>query len=268
MSGRFHYRWFQKALAAAIRLQTRDGSNPVVTHLASGLLRELNSGDNAFLAEVEAMRQRYEQDFTRIEIHDSGAGTGFGIPRSAGTIASIAKDSAISARWGLVLYRLVTLLRPRTVLELGTNLGISAGYILAALKSNGDEGRLVSVEGDPTLAAKAAEQTERIAQGRCRVVQGRFQDVLPRLIPDMKTIDFAFIDGHHTYDATVSNLERIKPALAPNACVVLDDVATSGGVRKAWNHIRRATPGVVSLHLIRMGLLVIQGNSGRRDVHA
>ncbi|HEX9614245.1 MAG TPA: class I SAM-dependent methyltransferase [Bacteroidota bacterium] len=257
MSGTFRYRWFQEALAASVRWQIRDGSNSFPAHFASGLLRELRSDEIALLAEVEAQRRRYEEDFTRIEIHDSGSGNRFGNRRPAGTIASIAKDSAISARWGLVLYHIVTLLKPRTVLELGTNLGISAGYILAGLKSNGDEGRLVSVEGDPTLAAKAAEQADRFARGRCRVIPGRFQDVLPLLIREMKAIDFVFIDGHHTYDATLANFECIRPALSQNACVLLDDIATSGGVRRAWKHIRKAMPGAVSLHLIRMGLLMV-----------
>jgi len=53
------------------------------------------------------------------------------------------------------LYSLVRLIRPTGVLELGTGLGLSGRFIAEALVANG-RGRLVTVEPDEKLAARAA----------------------------------------------------------------------------------------------------------------
>lgn len=224
MNGSFRYRLYQRTLAAFLRWQSRGRVNPFTTGITEALVRELSPGEVRLLDSVEAMRLRYKEDFTSIDIQDSGAGNLIGRRKPRRTVASIVKSSAISPSWGIILFRLVRFLRPRSVLELGTNLGISAGYILSALTINGQDGRLVTVEGDPTLAGKAREQVDRLAPGRCRVVNARFQDVLPTLVGEMKPIDLAFIDGHHEYDATIANFEWIRPGLSEGACVLFDDV--------------------------------------------
>ena len=55
------------------------------------------------------------------------------------------------------LYALVRALKPRNVLELGTGLGLSGFFIASALKANGDEGTLMSLEPDDELAKQAVD---------------------------------------------------------------------------------------------------------------
>jgi hypothetical protein len=54
-----------------------------------------------------------------------------------------------------LLYALVRALRPRNVLELGSGLGLSGFFIASALKANGDEGTLMSIEPNKELAEQA-----------------------------------------------------------------------------------------------------------------
>lgn len=53
------------------------------------------------------------------------------------------------------LYALVRALKPRSVLELGTGLGLSGRFIAEALVANGDEGHLLTIEPDDELAEQA-----------------------------------------------------------------------------------------------------------------
>ncbi len=56
-----------------------------------------------------------------------------------------------------LLYALVRALRPRNVLELGTGLGLSAFFIASALKANGDEDYVLTLEPEADLAEQAID---------------------------------------------------------------------------------------------------------------
>ncbi len=56
-----------------------------------------------------------------------------------------------------LLYALVRATRPRNVLELGTGLGLSAFFIASALKANGDEGYVLTLEPEAELAEQATD---------------------------------------------------------------------------------------------------------------
>jgi predicted O-methyltransferase YrrM len=56
-----------------------------------------------------------------------------------------------------LLYALVRAIRPRNVLELGTGLGLSGFFIASALKANGDDGFLFTVEPNADFALAAAQ---------------------------------------------------------------------------------------------------------------
>jgi len=66
--------------------------------------------------------------------------------------------TGISVEEGELLYGLVRTTKPMTVLETGTNIGVSASYIALALKDNGLGGKLITIEHDGTVANKAREK--------------------------------------------------------------------------------------------------------------
>lgn len=134
-----------------------------------------------------------------------------------------------------VLFRLVRLLKPQRLLELGACLGVSAGYLASALVLNGS-GSLVTVEGCPALAAWAARGLEGL--GTVTVETGRFDERLPEILA-RGPLDFAFLDGHHEREATLHYFDAIAAAAADDAAIVLDDIDWSAGMRKAWLALRQ-----------------------------
>lgn len=169
--------------------------------------------------------------------------------------------AAKSAFWCGFLFRLVLERRAASILELGTNLGISAAYLATAQRLAGG-GRLVSIEGAPSLAALAREHLRQLGLEGAAVAEGRFAHVLPEVLPGAAPLDFVFVDGHHDGPATIRYFEQMRPFLAPGAVVVFDDVAWSAGMAAAWREVSAREGFAASLDLGALGVCVVGERSG------
>ena len=203
-------------------------------------------------------RVEFAHSSRTIAVQDYGTGV-TSSPESGRSVRSIHAGSAIPHRWGVFLYRIARALAPRNVLELGTNLGISGAYLRSALDKNGGKGLLVTIEGDPSLAAIADETIRSLSHGETVVLTGRFQDQLPAALDRLGSVDMVFLDGHHEYEATLGYFEMIRPHLTPNACVVFDDVYLwSRPVRRAWKQLVFRNPSAIAIDLAKLGILLFQ----------
>jgi predicted O-methyltransferase YrrM len=209
------------------------------------------------LGKVVQVRSRMQNSLREIAIEDYGTGSGNSRRR---TVGSVHRSSAVPHWWGVFLFRLVRELKPKRVLELGANLGVSGAYIQSALCLNGGFTHFTTIEGDPTLASIARESLDSVGKGSSEVVVGRFQDVLPSVLKQKESIDLVFIDGHHEYKPTLEYFDRIKPFLSAKGTVVFDDVYFwSRPVRKAWKEIVRKHPTATAIDLAKFGILFCDG---------
>ena len=207
------------------------------------------------LEKILRIRERLQSSQREIMLEDHGAGARES--KHQRTVSSIHQSSAVPHWWGVFLFRLVRELKPKTVLELGANLGVSGAYIQSALDLNGGESRFTTIEGDPTLASLARETLDSIGNGNRDVVLGRFQDVLQPVLDGAGRIDLVFIDGHHEYRPTLDYFERIRPSLSRKATVVFDDIYLwSRPVRRAWKEIVRTYPESRPIDLAKFGILI------------
>lgn len=202
------------------------------------------------LSSIVALRKELAADTHQVVMEDYGTGkTGRRV-----SISTIHRTSAIPHPWGLFLFRLVREWKPRRVLELGTNLGVSSCYMCAALDLNANEGRFLTIEGDPTLASVARKNIGRISDSPVDVVQGRFQDVLPEALDVLGSVDLVFIDGHHDEEPTYSYFQTIRPYLTGDGIAVFDDVYPLSPVRRAWKRIVNQTAAFAA-DLIKIGIV-------------
>lgn len=165
--------------------------------------------------------------------------------------AAVNSKSPVSAR---LLYALIRAFRPRTVLELGTNSGISSAYQAAALQVNGDGGRLVTLEGSPYRVRVARELHAGLGLDDVAYVQGLFTDTLPGALREMGTVDLAFIDGHHQYQPTLDYFDAVWAHAGPATLFVFDDIRWSRGMRDAWARLRVDPRLGLSVDLGSMGI--------------
>ncbi|WP_324171535.1 class I SAM-dependent methyltransferase [Sulfurimonas sp.] len=207
-------------------------------------LHILDDNDFNIFKEIESLREKIILEDINIEVMDFGAGNPDenrsakqmhnGVTKNVST-----KDLCkigLKNDFAHLIYAIIKKHQPSTVLELGTCCGFSSIYMSKALK---DGACIHTIEGSPKTAIIAQKNFKDIDSLNVNSYVGRFSDVLPEILPNIKAIDFAFIDGHHDRDATLEYFEIIKPYLSKDAIVLFDDISWSKGMTEAWETIKK-----------------------------
>ena len=131
------------------------------------------------------------------------------------------------------VYKIISEINPKTILELGTCCGFSSSYMSFFAPNS----KIYTIEGSPNIAEIAKENHRFFGLSNVSVFVGRFDIVLPKLLEEISPIDFAFIDGHHDREATLSYFKQILPFMAKGGVMLFDDIAWSEGMKEAWREI-------------------------------
>ncbi|MGX1098500.1 O-methyltransferase [Amorphus sp. MBR-141] len=170
------------------------------------------------------------------------------------TIASACAVSKPPAQ-AVLLYALASRLKPASVLELGTNIGISSAFLGAGLADAGG-GRILTLDVSPyrVRTAEALHQELGLTSIAARV--GLFQDTLAGAIEAAAPIDMAFIDGNHHYEPTLAYTHQIAARSVAGALFVYDDIRWSDGMKRAWASVCANPQFPVVIDLYTMGLAI------------
>lgn len=250
-------------------------SKSVANAFGAVLNNKTSAKEKLWIDKIESLRNQLSTSSTKVVIVDYGAGSlensdlivkeiyeGRVITR---TIGEACQRSSIPQLWAFLLFKLIRELKPSVCLELGTSLGISTAYQAAALELN-QHGRIVSMEGAKSLASLAKENFEKLGlKERVMVRVGRFQDILQDVLCEQKHIDFAFIDGHHTENATLKYFNQIYPFLSEDGVLVLDDISWSKGMARAWGTLTIDKRIKVSIDLHKLGICIISDSQEKRQ---
>lgn len=138
-----------------------------------------------------------------------------------------------SAPMARLLYAVCRATRPATVLETGVAYGTSSAHLLAALRANG-HGRLVSVDRPP-FAPEAARFVGALVpdelRGRWELHPGTSKRVLPRLLPQLETVDVFVRDSLFSNRTVIRELRTVTPRLSSPGIVISDDVQRTKAFR-------------------------------------
>ena len=199
---------------------------------------------------VESVRKLLKQDKSKINVQDLGAGSLIknGQIKTISSIASTALSSPFSCR---ILFKIVNLFKPTTILELGTSLGISTLYQhFAALNA-----KFVTLEGSEAIANLAAQNFERMEVKSIELVRGNFDDTLPKALEKLQKLDYLFLDGNHRKDPTLAYFEQCIKFAHENSVFVIDDIYWSKEMTEAWQEIKDHPKVTLSIDLFFMGLV-------------
>lgn len=231
------------------KAKTRHGiHSPFVYEFVEQIIQ--NRSNLGFAHEVEKLRKELLNDHSKINYNDFGASAKSG----QFTVSEICKKAAKTPLFTRLLYRISKKYKPNNILELGTSLGISA----AALGTGNKEAKIISIEGSKEIAQKAKANIEKLNLSSVQILHGLFDDVLPQILITDTYFDLVYIDGNHSYEATKRYVEMIRPHLAENACVILDDIHWSEGMESIWNELVESKEVVLSIDLFQIGLIWFQ----------
>lgn len=276
VSGKLHkvaYNLKAKQEIAQLRRRPEQSAKALADALRKTVANTVSPDEYALIERIEALRKRVNVSTDEITVVDYGSGArdssvseeemheGRMVTRVVGDMCRSASKPYI---WSLLLFNLIRSFVPKTCLELGTCMGISASYQASALKLN-QHGKLITLEGSPSLVALAEQHLRSLGLDQASVVAGPFHRTLDQVLHQNKPVDYAFVDGHHDEKATIAYFDQILPYLSDRAMLVFDDIAWSKGMERAWNVIEQDPRIKLSVNLFTVGICVI--DRGIQDKH-
>jgi hypothetical protein len=162
----------------------------------------------------------------------------------------------------------VDAVRPRLLVELGTQAGVSYAAFCRAVKTLELETSCVAVdtwEGDIQTGTYGNDifndlnaYNEKHFSTFSRLSRCRFDDALSQF--SESSIDLLHIDGLHTYDAVKHDFETWLPKMSDRGVVLFHDIAvrTRGfGVWRLWDELVQRYPSFQFMHSAGLGVLAV-----------
>lgn len=212
---------------------------------------------------VEDIRHYLLQNNNLIEIVDFGEAAGAaGYITALRKVKDVAKRNSISPKQGQLLYRVVKYFNPEIILELGTSLGVSSIYQFSAAPDS----FYVGMEGCATTAAIAERNLQKFGdETSYSLVIGNFNVMLPGVLEKIDKIDYAFIDGNHTYESTLKYFTDMLPLVNKNSVLVFHDIHWSQGMENAWLEIIKNPAVTISIDIFYMGFVFFRDGVSKQD---
>jgi predicted O-methyltransferase YrrM len=201
---------------------------------------------------IEACRGQFKADGRLIEVDDFGAGS-VQLKQKQRRVSDIARTSLKPVKYAQLLHRMVRHYQPKTILEIGTSLGITTQYLAVG----NPNATVYTLEGSEQIAAIAEAGWQQNKLTNIRLKKGEFNSALPGLLNNLHSIDFAFIDGNHQYQPTLDYVELILAKATDQTILVLDDIHWSPAMEKAWKKLQAHPRVRISIDLFFIGILLI-----------
>jgi predicted O-methyltransferase YrrM len=216
------------------------------------LCEEVFYNHNHFYAFEQLAKTRAQllSDETLITVEDYGAGSHV-LKDKQRKVKDIAAKGISTRKQSELMYRLVNFLNCKTCIELGSSLGLNTLY-LAKVNANT---KVISIEGSKELHRFAKKLASKHQIRNCEFIQAKFDEILPDVLEQLVKLDFFYIDGNHTYEATLNYFKLGLPKHTSHSVFVLDDIYWSPGMTKAWQEINQHPSVSLSIDLFYFGLV-------------
>jgi predicted O-methyltransferase YrrM len=201
---------------------------------------------------IEQKRKALLIDNTVIDVEDFGAGSSI-INTNKKVVSDIAASSLKPKKYAQLLYRMVQYYKPETIVELGTSFGITTAYLASANKTS----KVFTCEGSGAIASIAKQNFEALQLNNVQLTEGDFTQTLSPLLSNLKTFDFAFVDGNHRKQPTLDYFKQLLKHAVPNSILIFDDIHWSAEMEEAWNTIKQHPAVTLTIDLFFIGIVFI-----------
>lgn len=233
--------------------------SPFLYSLAEEVLRGNKPADGG--EKIEMLRQECLESKEIIMKTDYGeGGKNSGAAIYPVELRRIAMTSITPKGQALRFARLVQFIKAGRILEIGTSLGMTTAYLAMA----NPESRVITLEGCPELCRKAGEHFARLGLKNIELIEGRFEDTLPKALMELGSIDMVFIDGNHRKDAVLDYFEICLAYAHNDTVVVFDDIHASKGMEEAWELLKQRQEVRISLDFFYTGWVFFRKESSRQ----
>jgi len=200
--------------------------------------------------QIEKLRGTLSLSRQGVSCIDLGAGSAVN-NNTTKSVQTILHTAAKPPKYSQLLFRLVNHFQPKTILELGTSLGISTAYLASA----NSKSSLITIEGCKEVAAVAKNNFKQLELKNIEQVVGNFDAVLPGVLKNIPQLDFVFFDGNHRKEPTLQYFMQCLEKATEQSVFVFDDINWSTEMKDAWEEIKNHEKVTVTIDLFFMGIV-------------
>lgn len=188
------------------------------------------------------------------EIDSSSFGAGSKVSKSPKRkVSSLVRWSSATPKEGELIARIANWVKAKTILELGTCMGIGTLYLALADK----RAEVYTIEGCESYLNKAKEHFNIMQIENIKGFCGNFEDVLPRILETTEQLDLIYLDGNHQEEPTINYFNEVLTKCHDNSVIVLDDIYWSKGMTNAWNRIVEHEKVTLSFDFFDLGVVFV-----------
>lgn len=199
---------------------------------------------------IEILRKQLLKNREILTIEDFGAGSTVA-KSDRRKVSDIAKSALKPKKFGQLLYRMVKNYQPKTIIELGTSLGITTSYLASAA----EDAVVYTFEGASEVAEVARENFKQLSIQNIELIQGNFDDTLSRRLPNLPDLDFVFVDGNHRKLPTLNYFYQLLQKTNDNSILIFDDIHWSSEMEEAWKEIQHHREVTLTIDLFFIGIV-------------
>jgi predicted O-methyltransferase YrrM len=221
--------------------------SPFVYHLITKCLYKKTA--NSLWSSFCKIKHQLANNKEVIKVNDLGPGSKV-FKTDERKVSKILKVAGISNKKAKLLINLINYFKPKTVLEIGTSLGLAT----SAIKIGNKGVKIKTLEG--------CEETSKIAKkifinnhfNTIEILTGDFKKTIPE-ITNNNTYHFIYFDGNHTKKATLDYFKTCLKTMNNNSIWVFDDIYLNKGMKEAWSEIKNNQKVTVTVDIFYLGIV-------------
>lgn len=167
------------------------------------------------------------------------------------SINQLVNSREIDPKTGEILFKAIHLYKPKTLLEIGTNLGISTLY----QATPNPHVPLISLESAPELSRQTKAYFQKLGTRNITCIAGPISTNLPSVINTLKSLEFIFFNKPIDEKAAISYFEQCLPHLTPNSMVVVRNPYASLGSALFWDYLKKQAITKLSIDIYDLGFI-------------
>ena len=198
---------------------------------------------------LEKYRNSLLQNKNEIEVTDFGAGSRV-FKSNTRAVNQIAKNAGISVERAKLLFRTVNYFQPKSILEIGTSLGLAT----SALALN-DFSAVTTLEGCPNTMNQCQLQLQKFNINNVTCINTEFSKQLTTYNLQPTTYNLIYFDGNHSKKATLEYFELLLPTIDNETVWIFDDIHWSKEMEEAWEIIKNHSKVTVTIDTFQWGIV-------------
>lgn len=257
-----HINWHQINSFILHFFKAKRNGHSIHSPFAYKLCEEVFYNENSFydFKTLNAVRTSLLINETELRIEDFGAGSKT-FNSNIRKVKDIAAKGISSQRQSELLYKLLNFLKCGSGIELGTSLGLNTLYLAKVSKN------IYSIEGSKELCDFAQKLALKTKTNNITFIHSEFSEALLKLLKNTPELDFLYVDGNHTYEATLNYFKLALSKKHNDSVFIFDDIYWSKSMTKAWKEIKKHPSVTLSIDTFYFGLVFFKEEIKEKTEH-